>query len=145
MYCTVNQTNVHMSFTSLIKPTLQALNQKPQPISQMFRLNRNLEQTSKPCDIQLRHCGFKFFWKCACKPWFLIYVKEASAWPNPEPNSTKSLKNPNNLLGLIQNPNFVWLIRKVCLIDSWANLKNMGGQILGYNSCPCSIFLYLRM
>ena len=24
-------------------------------------------------------------------------------------------------------------------------LKNMGGQILGYNSCPCSIFLDLRM
>ena len=24
-------------------------------------------------------------------------------------------------------------------------LKNMGGKILGYNSCPCSIFLDLRM
>ena len=24
-------------------------------------------------------------------------------------------------------------------------LKNIGGKILGYNSCPCSIFLDLRM
>ena len=28
---------------------------------------------------------------------------------------------------------------------SWNVLRNMGGQILGYNSCPCSIFLDLRM
>ena len=27
----------------------------------------------------------------------------------------------------------------------WQFLMNMGGQILGYNSCPCSIFLDLRM
>ena len=29
--------------------------------------------------------------------------------------------------------------------DSWQIFENMGGKILGYNSCPCSIFLDLRM
>ena len=26
----------------------------------------------------------------------------------------------------------------------WENVKEMGGKILGYNSCPCSIFLNLK-
>ena len=34
------------------------------------------------------------------------------------------------------------MMRQVGLVNF---LENMGGQILGYNSCPCSIFLDLRM
>ena len=78
----------------------------------------------------------------------------------PNQNLSQLNQTLSNLFELLQKLMETLILsdwqEKSVLTDSYANLNNqekpeaviscgkIGGQILGYNSCPCSIFLNLK-